>query len=90
MRRTDQPQSALGKAIRELRLKRGATLKEIAPKAGITFGTLALIERGEGNPTWATVRGIAAALGVPIARLAELVEEQSKAEHSGPTERARD
>lgn len=74
MRRTDQPQPALGKAIRQLREKRGATLKEIAPKAGITFGTLALIERGEGNPTWATVRGIAAALDVPVSTLAQAVE----------------
>ena len=74
MRRTDQPQPGLGKAIRELREKRGATLKEIAPKAGITFGTLALIERGEGNPTWATVRGIAGALGVSAAELAKAAE----------------
>jgi transcriptional regulator with XRE-family HTH domain len=74
MRRTDQPQPALGKAIRELRQKQGATLKDIAPKAGVTFGTLALIERGEGNPTWATVRGIAKALGVSVAELARVAE----------------
>lgn len=74
MRRTDQPQPGLGKAIRQLREKRDATLKEVAPKAGITFGTLALIERGEGNPTWATVRGIAAALGVSVAELAKVAE----------------
>lgn len=74
MRRTDQPQPALGKVIRELREKRGATLKEIAPQAGVTFGTLALIERGESNPTWGTVRGIAAALGVSVAELAKAAE----------------
>lgn len=49
-------------------------LKEVAPKAGITFGTLALIERGEGNPTWATVRGIGAALGVSVVELAKAAE----------------
>jgi len=75
MRRTDQPQPGLGKAIRQLREKRGATLKDIAPKAGITFGTLALIERGEGNPTWGTVKGIAAALGVSVSELAKATEE---------------
>jgi transcriptional regulator with XRE-family HTH domain len=74
MRRTDQPQPGLGMAIRQLREKRRATLKEIAPDAGITFGTLALIERGEGNPTWGTVRGIAAALGVRVSELAKLAE----------------
>jgi len=35
---------------------------------------LSLIERGEGNPTWATVRGIAAALGVSVAELAKVAE----------------
>ena len=74
MRRTDQPQPALGKAIRKLRHKRGATLKALAPEAGITLGTLALIERGEANPTWGTVRGIAAALGVSVSELAKLAE----------------
>jgi transcriptional regulator with XRE-family HTH domain len=70
----EQPQPALGKAIRALRQKRGATLKDLAPKAGVTFGTLALIERGESNPTWGTVRGIAAALGVSVAELAKVAE----------------
>jgi len=36
---------------------------------------LSLIERGEGNPTWATVSGIAAALGVSVAQLAKAAEE---------------
>jgi hypothetical protein len=40
--------------------------------AGVTFNTLSLIERGEANPTWETVRGIAAALDVSIAEIAKL------------------
>ncbi len=68
----DQPQPALGKAIRELRQKQGKTLKEFAPKAGITWGTLGVIERGEANPTWGTVQAIAAALDVSMAELAAL------------------
>lgn len=70
----DQPQPALGKAIRELRQKRGDTLKTLAPKAGVTWGTLGVIERGEANPTWGTVRGIASALGVSVTELAKLTE----------------
>ncbi len=35
---------------------------------------LSLIERGEANPTWHTVRGIAAALGVSMADLAKAAE----------------
>src|SRR4051794_27849866 len=52
--RTSQQQPSLGKAIRELRQKRGASLKTLATDAGITLNMLSLIERGEGNPTWAT------------------------------------
>lgn len=49
-------------------------MKEVAPKAGVTFGTLSLIERGEANPTWGTVHGIAAALDVRVSDLAKLAE----------------
>lgn len=72
--KTSQAQPGLGKAIRELRQKRGATLETLASEAGITLNMLSLIERGEGNPTWATVRGIAKALGVSVSELAKAAE----------------
>ena len=67
-------QEALGKAIRELRTKRGASLEALAGEAGISKNMLSLIERGEGNPSWSTVEGIAKALGVSVAKLARLAE----------------
>jgi transcriptional regulator with XRE-family HTH domain len=70
-----QPQLALGKAIRELREKRGKTQKDLATGAGITFNTLSLIELGNANPTWRTVRGIASALDVRVSTLARRAEE---------------
>ena len=73
-RQTPQPQPALGQAIRELRQKRGATLETVAKEAGITLNMLSLIERGEGNPTWATIKGIATALDVPASTLAKAAE----------------
>ena len=72
--RTSQQQPALGKAIRALRQKRGASLETLSGEAGITLNMLSLIERGEGNPTWATVRGIAAALGVSVSELAKTAD----------------
>jgi len=39
---------------------------------------LSLIERGEGNPTWATVSGIAAALVVSVAQLTKAAEKVEK------------
>jgi len=74
MRRSDQPQPALGEAIRQLRQKRGLTQEDLAHKAGITTGTLSLIERGHANPTWATIKEIAAGLDVSLMRLSELSE----------------
>lgn len=68
---SDQPQPALGKAIRELREKRGATQEAIAHDASITTATLGVIERGLSNPTWATLKRIAKALGVSMVELAQ-------------------
>jgi DNA-binding XRE family transcriptional regulator len=73
-RQTPQPQPALGRAIRELRQKRNETQDGLAPRAGITAKTLSLIERGEANPTWGTVSGIADALCISMVELAKLAE----------------
>lgn len=75
MRRSDQPQPALGKAIRQLREERGMTQEALAHAAGVTVGHLSTIERGHSNPTWGTVKGIARALGVSMGALAKLADE---------------
>jgi transcriptional regulator with XRE-family HTH domain len=46
----------------------------LAPK------TPSLIERGEANPTWGTVQGIAAALGVSMGELAKLADKITASE----------
>jgi transcriptional regulator with XRE-family HTH domain len=71
---SEQPQPALGKAIRQLREDKSATQEAVAHDAGITTATLGVIERGQSNPTWATLRRITAALGVSMADLARLSE----------------
>ena len=74
MGRPDEPQPALGKAIRQLREKHGATQETLAYKAGVTTGTLSLIERGQSNPAWGTVKRIAKALDVSLGELAILTD----------------
>lgn len=71
---SDQPQAALGKAIRELREERGATQEAVAHDAGITTATLGVIERGLSNPTWATVRRIAVALDASMSQIVAAVD----------------
>lgn len=71
---SDQPQAALGKAIRQLREEHGATQEAVAHDAGITTATLGVIERGLSNPTWATVRRIAVALDASMAQIVAAVD----------------
>lgn len=75
MPRVEQQQPALGKAVRQLRRKRGLKQEALAYEAGITIGTVSLLERGVSNPTWATVKAIAARLGVSMAELAKLANQ---------------
>jgi transcriptional regulator with XRE-family HTH domain len=72
MRHSSRPQPGLGAAIRSVRLKKRETQETVAERAGIAVPTLSHIEAGHANPTWATVRDIADALGVSIGVLAKL------------------
>lgn len=70
MRISNNPQPALGAAIRALRSERDAKQLAVAEDAGITVAHLSKIERGYINPTWGTVVAIAAALNVSVAEIA--------------------
>jgi transcriptional regulator with XRE-family HTH domain len=70
----DQPQPALGEAIRRLREKREFTQERLAQDAGVTTGTVSLIERGQSNPAWGTVKAIASALEVSMADLSRAAD----------------
>lgn len=74
MGRADEPQPALGSAIRQLREKRGLTQETLAHEAGITTGTLSLIERGQSNPAWGTVSRLVDALGASMGEVGKLVD----------------
>lgn len=75
MRRSDQPQPALGEAIRQLREERGMTQESLAQEAGVTVGHMSMIERGHSNPTWATVKAIATALEASMVDLTKLADQ---------------
>ncbi|MGH8922058.1 MAG: helix-turn-helix domain-containing protein, partial [Actinomycetes bacterium] len=63
----------VGALLRKIRFKRGLTLDVVAGLAGISGGLLSLVERGlaplERLSHW---RGVADALGVPLADLLRL------------------
>jgi transcriptional regulator with XRE-family HTH domain len=66
-----QAPAGLGKAIRQLREKRGMTQEGLAHEAGSTAATIGAIERGLTNPSWGTVEAIAGALGVSVVEVAK-------------------
>lgn len=78
MRRSSNPQPALGAAIRELRDKKGVTQEAVAHGAGVTVAHLSAIERGHANPTWGTVMTIADALEVSLVGLARAIEQHQR------------
>lgn len=65
---------ALAITLRSLRLEGGYTQEDLAHDASLTVAALARIERGQANPTWATVTRIAAALDIDLVQLGEAVE----------------
>lgn len=60
---------SLGPRLRELRRQRDITLREVAAAAGVTESFVSQVERGAANPSVATLRRIAEALGETMASL---------------------
>lgn len=65
---------SLGKTINRLREARSIARAELCKAAAISLPYLSLIERGERSPSLATLKRIAAALGVPFGVLASSAE----------------
>ncbi len=60
---------ALGKSVREYRLKKGLTQQEVADKCGLDISYVGGIERGQRNPTLGVIHGLASVLGVRVSDL---------------------
>lgn len=71
-------------ALRELRLARVLTQKELADLAGISTKTLNDVERFRVRAQPRTLRKLAAALGVPPTTLAEHMQSRKAAEKPQP------
>jgi transcriptional regulator with XRE-family HTH domain len=69
-----KPDPVLAVVIRSLREQRGISLEKLAYQAQITTGSLSRIELAQSAPGWSTVRQIAEALDLPLARIAAVVE----------------
>lgn len=74
---------AIGQAVRELRHKAGLRQEDLAKKAGIARPNIARIERGAHEPSTRTLRRVAEALGVPLARLLDVEDPVAAAADRG-------
>jgi transcriptional regulator with XRE-family HTH domain len=59
----------LGPHVQQLRKKKRLTLDQLAAMSGVSRSMLSQIERGETNPTFATLWNLTRALGVDVADL---------------------
>lgn len=57
---------ALGRRIKDLRLGRGLSIKELAKRAELSAGAISQIERGIGSTSIRSIRNICKALRVPL------------------------
>lgn len=77
-RRKKKPLSAeheaLGRAVVELREEAGLTQEQLAERMGTTFTRVGLLERGETDPRYTTLRRLARGLGIRMASLTDRVE----------------
>jgi transcriptional regulator with XRE-family HTH domain len=60
------PAIGVGHRLRELRNKRGLSMRALAQRSGLNVNTFSLIENGKTSPSVSTLQQIAAALDVPI------------------------
>jgi transcriptional regulator with XRE-family HTH domain len=61
--------AAIGATVRQLRKEAGLTLEQLAERGDLSVGIVSQLERGKGNPSFATLVQIAHGLGVPVGRL---------------------
>ena len=59
----------IGSGLRQARLSRGKTLREVARDAGVTESFLSQVERDVASPSIATLRRVAVALGLSIGEI---------------------
>lgn len=61
----------VGRRLRDLRIKRGFSLRALADRSGLNINTLSLVENGKSSPSVSTLQQLAQALEIPISSFFE-------------------
>ena len=81
--------AALGKAVVELREEAGLTQEQLAERMGTTFTRVGLLERGETDPKFTTLRRLARGLDVKLTKLAGRIERHYEEDEGEASSRSR-
>ena len=67
---------ALGRAIRVLRAEHGVSQEDVERDGGLGANAIGRMEKGASSPSFDSLVGVAAGLGVPLSVLVEVYERQ--------------
>lgn len=85
---SDHPAELLvGRKLRELRNRKGFSLRALAERSGLNINTLSMIENGKTSPSVSTLQQLAQALEVPIATLFESQTAEKRVVHTTADQR---
>ena len=59
----------LGERIKDMRIQRHLTQSELALRCGLNRNYVGMLERGERNPTYITLVGVAQHLGISVSQM---------------------
>jgi transcriptional regulator with XRE-family HTH domain len=77
--RENSLEAAIGRQVREYRIKLGMTVVDLARQADLSAGMLSKIENGMTSPSLATLQGLSRALNVPVTSFFRKFEESRDA-----------
>jgi len=68
----------VGKKLREIRVQKGYSLRNLSDRSGLNINTLSLIENGKTSPSVSTLQQLAVALGISISVFFESEPEKKR------------
>ena len=69
----------IGQRLRSIREERGLSQRELATKAGLTNGTISLIEKNKTSPSVASLKSLLDAIPISMAEFFSILEEDDSA-----------
>lgn len=71
----------IGRKLQEIRKQRGLSQRELAARAGLTNGTISLIEQNKTSPSVASLKSLLDAIPMSIAEFFATIEDTSNAKY---------